>query len=108
MKIRKQNINIVFNYSKLLLTESMEEIINLGLNLSIRPLKLDISQVLTDFRRFEKTMFWKEFWYKKLEDSNSSYVPPIFKTNKYNFPRKHKTPVSLKTFLGAVKSLSLP
>ena len=80
----------------------MEDLLNLGLNFSILPLKLDVTQILVDFRRFERNMIWKEFWYEN--ETESSYIPPIFKKNKTNFPKNHKTPNGLKTFLGSVKS----
>ena len=89
-RIKKLKINVVFNYSSIVLTESMDRVLNRGLKFAIMPLKLDITQVLTDFRRFERAMVWKEFWYGK--DSEEPYVPPIFKQKKTNFPRKHKSP----------------
>ena len=51
--------DIVFNYSDIELTEGMLSVLNLGLNYSILPLKLDITQVLVDFRRFERSAIWQ-------------------------------------------------
>ena len=83
------------------LTESMESVLNRGLNFALTPLKLDITQVLVDFHRHERTMIWKEFWFER-EDGNQK--PPIFKSKKTNYPRNHKTPLELKNYLAAVKS----
>ena len=81
----------------------MEELLNLGLNFAVLPLKLDITQILVDFKKFERNMVWHEFWFGK-EDKDENYEPPVFKTNKTNFPKKYNTPEGLKTMLGAVKS----
>ena len=92
-KIKKQKINVVFNNSKIVLTEDMIRVLNRGLKFAILPLKLDISQVLTDFRRFERTMIWKEFWFGK---DSEPYVPPIFKQNSII---SHKTTEPLRASL---------
>ena len=94
-KIKKQKINVVFNYSIIVLTEAMDKVLNRGLKFAILPLKLEITQVLTDFRIFERAMVWKEFWYGK--ESDEPYVPPIFKKKKSNFPRNHKSQVKNTT-----------
>ena len=51
-QLNKKPITIVFNYSELELTGAMEEVLNLELNLAILPTKLDITQVICDFKRF--------------------------------------------------------
>ena len=48
-----------------MLTEPMQEVLNLGLNFAILPKKLDITQVLSDFKRFERNMIWREYFYGK-------------------------------------------
>ena len=101
-KIRKQRISVVFNYSKITLTNAMEKVLNRGLKFCILPLKLDITQVLVDFNRFERTMIWHEFWHGR--ETETEYVPSIFKTRKNNLPKNYKVPNGLKRFLGAVKS----
>ena len=85
-KMNKQSITAIFNYSTLILTEPMTELLNLWLNFAILPLKLDLTQVLVDFTKYERSMVWKEFWYSK-EDKSDNYKPPIFKENKTNFPK---------------------
>ena len=62
-KIKKQKINVVFNNSKLVLTPAMERVLNKGLKFAILPPKLDVTQVLTDFERFKRSMVWNEFWF---------------------------------------------
>ena len=80
----------------------MESLLNLGLNYSVLPNKLDLTQVLVDFRRFERSALWQEFWHN--HEKKSEYKPSIFKAKKYNIPKNHKTPTGLKTFLNSVKS----
>ena len=79
----------------------MVKVLNRGLKFSVLPLKLNITQVLADFKRFERTMVWKEYWFGK---DKEPYVPPIFKQKKYNFPRNHKAPKGLQNYLAAIKS----
>lgn len=98
----KQKINVIFNYSSIVLTEAMENLLNRGLNFVITPLSLDMSQVLVDFAKFERSLLWKEFFAGSEEQQ--TYIPPLFKTEKTNRPTKHKTPEELKTFIHAVKS----
>ena len=57
-RMRKQRVSVVFNYSNITLTKSMESVLNRGLNFCILPLNLDITQVLVEFSRFERTMRW--------------------------------------------------
>ena len=80
----------------------MLNLLNRGLNFAVLPFKLDITEILTDFRRFERSVIWKEFWYNNEDKSKSSI--PIFKRRKTNMPKNHKTPNALKTFLSAIKS----
>ena len=79
----------------------MEKLLNRGLNFAITPLNLNLTQVLVDFKRFERTMLWQEFWSDK---PKTEYKPPIFKKKKTNMPTKHPTPLGLKIFLNATKS----
>ena len=64
----------------------MEKVLNRGLNFSITPLKLNLTQVLVDYARFERTMLWKEFW---ADAPQVDYQQPIFKQVKTNLPKKH-------------------
>lgn len=93
---------MVFNISEIELTEGMEKVLNRGLKFSILPLKLDVTQVLTDFRRFERTMVWTEYWYGK--ETDATYVKPLFKQKKHNFPRNNRAQKGLLDYLAAVKS----
>ena len=81
----------------------MWEVLNMGLKFAILPLKLDITQVLVDFRKYKRNLVWKEFFFK-MEDKDKEYKPPVFKTNKTNFPKKYKSPEGLNIFIGATKS----
>ena len=102
MKLRKQKITIIFNYSSITITPEMEKVLNRDLNFCVLPLKLDLTQILSDFKRFERTVVWKEYWYGTQPSDQQNRR--IFKIKKHNFPTKHKTPSGLKTFIGAVKS----
>ena len=101
-RIKKQNISVVFNLLSIPLTEAMERVLNRGLNFSVLPGKLDITQILVDWKRFERTMIWKEWWFGKENENENNNI--IFKQKKNNLPRNHKVPNGLKTYLGAVKS----
>ena len=103
-KLLKQNITVVFNYSKVQLTEAMESVLNRGLKFCILPLKLDVTQIPTDFRRFERTMVWKEFWHGRDTEDTQIRKPPIFKKKKNNFPKNYNSPQDLNNYLAAVKS----
>ena len=99
---KKQEISVVFNYSKIKLTQAMESLLNRGFNFSILPLKLDITQVLVDFKRFERSMIWQEYFHGY--ESDIEFKAKIFKTYKSNLPRNYKTPEGLKTYLSCIKS----
>ena len=47
--------------SSIILTEGKLKVCKKNLNFAILPLKLVVSQVITDFRRFERKMAWTEF-----------------------------------------------
>ena len=99
---KNQEISVVFNYSKMKLTHAMENLLNRGFNFSILPLKLDITQVLVDFKRFERSIIWQEYFHG--HESDSDFAARIFKSNKSNLPRNYETPEGLKTYLNSIKS----
>jgi hypothetical protein len=80
----------------------MTNLLNRGLNFSILPRKLDISEVLVNYSRFERSAIWQEFWYDK--DNRDDQNIQIFKIKKNNLPKNYTVPSGLKTFLGAVRS----
>ena len=53
----------------------MNRLLNRGLNFSILPMKLDITQTLVEFKRYERSAIWTEFWYGK---DNEKIEEPIF------------------------------
>ena len=93
---------MIFNYSQTKLTESQESLLNKGLNFSILPLKLDITEVLTDYKNFERRMVWQEFWHDRQHEQTQKEF--IFKQTKTNLPRDYQSPQGLKDFLSSVKS----
>ena len=87
------NSNLIFNYSKINLTNAMRSILNKGINFAILPKKLDLTQIMVDYKRFQRSMIWIEYWFgkDKLEAKPSS----IFKIKKNNLPKFHKNPHGL-------------
>jgi hypothetical protein len=73
---KNQNISVVFIYSKTKLTKAMENLLNRGFNFAILPLKLDLTQVLVDFKRFERSVIWHEYFYglKKTKIQKQEYL----------------------------------
>ena len=65
--------SVIFNYSSITLTEQMDKLINRGLNFTILPFKLDITEVLVDFKRFARSTIWHEFWYGKEDNQDTIY-----------------------------------
>ena len=50
-------------------------------------------------------MIWREFWFGQEKDEDKVVIAKqIFKKRKYNYPRKHKTPLGLKNFINAIQS----
>ena len=94
--------NVIFNYSKVTLTDAMKSILNKGLNFAILPQEIDLTQVIVDHKRFQRSMIWKEYWFDK--DTVAKPTPPIFKLKKYNLPKSNKVPEGLKYYFGAIKS----
>jgi hypothetical protein len=80
----------------------MENLLNRGFNFSILPLKLDLTQVLVDFKRFERSVIWHEFFYGS--ENENDFRKKIFKSNKCNLTKNYKSPEGLRTFLGSIKS----
>ena len=66
---RKQAIITIFNYSSIELSEAMTKLLNRDLNFAILPLKLDLTQVLVDFKMFERSVIWHEFWHGREKDT---------------------------------------
>ena len=55
----------------------MEKLLNRGLKFAILPLKLDMTQVLVDFKRYEKSVVWQEFWHGR--DTEEAHGQLLFK-----------------------------
>ena len=82
-------------------SSAQEKLLNRGLGFSILPIKLDLTEVLVDFKRFERSAIWHEFWHNREKDQE--YKKPIFKNRKYNLPKNYTSPNELKSYLGAIK-----
>ena len=98
----KQKNSLVFNYSSIILSEPMERLLNRGFNFSILPNKMDLTQVLTDYKKFERRIIWHEYHFGK--DDQSEDEKPAFRTQKTNLPKNNVIPEGLKVFLNSVKS----
>ena len=72
----------------------MVKLLNRGLSFCILPIKLDLTEVLVDFRRFERSIIWHEFWHNREVEDNPK--EPIFRKHKSNLPKNHTTPRELK------------
>ena len=72
----------------------MENVLRRGLNFTILPLKLDITQTLVEFKRFERSLIWHEFWFKR--DDQDKWDKPLFRTEKNNLPKNYTVPQGLK------------
>ena len=65
----------------------METVLNRGLNFAILPQSIDITQILVDFTRYERSVIWMEYWYGC--DQEEKQKPYIFKKQKFNLPKNH-------------------
>ena len=66
----------------------METVLNRGLNLAILPQSIDIKQILVDFKRYERSVIWMEYWYGRDQDEEQKLL--IFKKQKYYLPKTIK------------------
>ena len=100
-KTKKQIVNVTFNYSKVNITQPMQNILNKGLKFAILPDKIDITQMLVDLKYFERIMYWQEYFHGTEQENREEQ---IFKERKTNLPKNHRAPEALRNYLGAVKS----
>ena len=100
MQIMKQNI--VFNYSSLNLTSDMISLLNRGLNFAVMEKNLDITQLFSDIKKFERKLIWKEFFHP--EENEEVVKIPFIKEDKTNLPKKYTASSSLRSFLTATRS----
>jgi hypothetical protein len=61
----------------------MQKLLNRGFNFAILPLKLDLTQVLVDFKRFERSVIWNEYFYGS--ESENDFKDKVFKSNKSRY-----------------------
>ena len=80
----------------------MQRLLNRGLNFSILPPKLDITQTHVEYKSFERAVIWHEFHYGK--EDNGDTEKHIFKEVKTNMPKNYSVTERLKVFLNAIKS----
>ena len=81
----------------------MEKLLSRGLNFAVLPQKLDLTQVLVDFRKFKRSITWMEYWHGR-ESEHQEEKEKIFKEEKTNMPKQHTTPEGLNIFLNSIKS----
>ena len=63
----------------------MKRLLNRGFNLSIHPNKMDLTQLLTDYKQFERSIVWLELCYGK--DTEIDYEKLIFQVVKPICPK---------------------
>ena len=85
---------LVYNYSSVVFTDAMLNVLNCGLNFAILTLKLAISQVLIDFKRFERSVIWHKFWFER---ENTYEKSQLFKQKRNkNLPKNYTILSDLK------------
>jgi hypothetical protein len=99
-KKKSQEISAIYNYSKIVLTDDMNNILSKGLNFCVTPEQIILSELLVDFRKFERSVKWKEYF--RDEENEEDRKPDIFPKEKKNLPPKHRK--HLDNFLTGVKS----
>jgi hypothetical protein len=84
----------------------MKSVLNRGLNFCVTPLTLNITNVLVDYRKYERSIKWTKFFASQDNDtdsdSESSWKKDIFPKEKLNIPPNSSSAV--KIFLSGVKS----
>ena len=63
----------------------MERLLNRGLNFSTLPQKIDLTQVLTDYKKFARRVIWHEYHFGK--DEQIEPEKPAFKIQKKIFQK---------------------
>jgi hypothetical protein len=95
-------ITSIYNYTNLELSEAMTRVLNRGLNFCINPLKLNLTEILVDYRKFERKLRWKEFFSDNDELQTNEWTPGVFPKEKTNLPNKNSK--GLNTFINGVRS----
>jgi hypothetical protein len=84
----------------------MKKVLNRGLNFCVLPLTLNITNVLVEYRKYERSVKWVEFFADKDTENDSDtetmWKKEIFPKEKSNLPPNSSSAV--KTFLNSVKS----
>ena len=84
----------------------MTKLLNRGLNFAIMPIKLNMTELLVNYQKFERTVMWIEYWANKNnenDDDNEDTKPKdLLKKKKTNLPSNPSPEV--KTFLNGIKS----
>ena len=99
-KQKKQDLNVIFNYSNTQLDEATIKLLNRGLNFAIKGPAPTNSEIRTDCRMFNRRCLWKENFWDKNQDT---YTPPIFREEKTSMP-PGPTPKYLTGFLNTIES----
>ncbi len=58
-------MSAIYNYSKVSLTENMKNVLSRGLNFNVTPEQINLTELLVDFRKFERSIMWKEYFRMK-------------------------------------------
>ena len=122
-KTRTPVKNLWTNYSTHVVTPEQAKFLNLGLNFCELPKKFNRTEVEASLLRWERSMRWKEYWYKQRQQAlatvveeeeeeeeeerevNTRYEDRIFKDKeiKTNLPRNHPVPAALANCISATR-----
>ena len=96
--------NLVINYSDHELTTDQQSLLNKHLSFVPVPEKVNLTQLEYDYKRFSRSMRWREYWQKNNEESNESENSAvyIFPTKKHGVPTEQPTR-TLNEFLYGIK-----
>jgi hypothetical protein len=70
VKKNKEQITAIYNHSDLKLSDAMKSVLNRGLNFCVSPLTLNITNVLVEYRKYERSVKWVEFLLTKTLKTN--------------------------------------
>jgi hypothetical protein len=101
-KKKTKTVSAIYNQSSITLTKPMESLLNRGLNFCVTPHNINRTEILVDYRKFERSMKWREFFSDQEKEDQNNPKPEMFKTEKTNLPPKSSQ--TLQNFLTGIKS----
>lgn len=99
----REDINLIYNFSSLELSDSSKSLLNKGLNFCPTPNGVNTTSLYADMFRMERKFAWKHFF--KTNEYSSGVerkFPFSTKNQKTNLPKDY--PGEIKEFVSSVKS----